>query len=54
LRHLSFRTDLASDPARVRTACSRGTVLRGPHRGLAGYAITGFFELDEAALVDAP
>jgi hypothetical protein len=28
------------------------TVLRGPHRGLAGYAITGFFELDEAALVE--
>jgi hypothetical protein len=28
------------------------TVLRGPHRGLAGYAITGFFELVEAALVE--
>ena len=28
------------------------TVLRGPHRGLPGYAITGFFELDEAALVE--
>jgi len=30
LRHLSFRTDLASDPARVRTACSRGHCSAGP------------------------
>jgi hypothetical protein len=28
------------------------TVLRGPHRNLAGYAITGLFEMDEAALVE--
>jgi len=28
------------------------TVRRGPHRNLEGYAITGLFEMDEAALVE--
>jgi hypothetical protein len=52
LAQLSFRTDLASDPARVRTSCSRGHYSVGPASGLAGYAIIGCFELDEAALVE--
>ena len=50
LRHLSFRTDLASRSRRVRTACSRGHCSAGPHRNLPGYAITGLFEMDEAGV----
>jgi hypothetical protein len=52
LRHLSFRTDLASDPAECARRVVVVTVLRGAHRNLPGYAITGLFEMDEAALVE--
>ena len=41
---------LPPDPAECARRVVVVTVLRGPHRNLPGYAITGLFEMDEAGV----